>query len=97
MTRNRIRLFYWLAIIGALSGYLLGEMILGTGNGLYVAPVAAIVGLLLAWSLDYTRRAEVPPGVSGLPDDRSAAGTPERQRKTTNSVRVVKSQGGRKR
>ena len=97
MARNRFRIFYWLAIIGALSGNLLGEMILGTGNGLYVAPVAAIVGLLLAWALDRTRPAEASPRASEPTDERTATRPPERQRKTTSAVRVAKSQGGRKR
>jgi hypothetical protein len=96
MARSRFRLFYWLAIMGALIGYLLGEMILGTGNGLYVAPVSAIVGLLLAWALHRTRPADAAPRASEPTDERPATKPAERQR-NTNTVRVAKSQGGKKR
>jgi hypothetical protein len=96
MARSRFRLFYWLAIMGALIGYLLGEMILGTGNGLYVAPVSAIVGLLLAWALHRTRPANASTRAIEPTDERPATRPPERQRKT-NTVRVAKSQGGKKR
>ena len=97
MARSRFRLFYWLAIMGALIGYLLGEMILGTGNGLYVAPVSAIVGLLLAWALHQTRRADASPRAIESSDERPATRPPERQRKIS-TVRVAKSQqGGKKR
>lgn len=95
MARNRYRLFYWLAIIGALSGYLLGELVLGSGNGLYVAPVAAVVGLLLAWALWSTRgRGESLPRPA--PSVEPPAKQPDRQR-TNNKVRVAKSQGGKRR
>jgi hypothetical protein len=97
MTRNRFRLFYWLAILGALSGYLLGEMILGTGNGLYVAPVAAVVGLLLAWALDHTRRTDAPAQVTKPVDESLPRRPQEGQRKATGAVRVAKSKGGKRR
>jgi hypothetical protein len=96
MARSRFRLFYWLAIIGALSGYLLGELILGTGNGLYVAPVAAIVGLLLAWALHRTRPVGEPaPRAEAR---RDAAPTRPQGRQRSTKVRVTKStQRGKRR
>jgi hypothetical protein len=97
MTRNRYRLFLWLAIIGALSGYLLGELMLGSGGGLYVAPVSTIVGLLLAWALWSTRQGGEPPPRPAPPAQPPPAAPPERQRKATSTVRVAKSQGGKRR
>jgi hypothetical protein len=97
VTRNRYRLFLWLAIIGALSGYLLGESILGSGGGIYVAPVSAIVGLLLAWALQHTRPVNDPaPRIEPVDEPRPKP-PPGRQRKTTSAVRVAKSQGGKRR
>lgn len=95
MTRNRYRLFIWLGIFGALSGYLLGELILGSGNGLYVAPLSAVVGLLLAWALWQTRGGG-EPAPRPEPTVEPPPMPPQRQR-TNNKVRVAKSQGGKRR
>jgi hypothetical protein len=94
MPRSRFRLFYWLAIIGALTGYLLGELILGSGNGLYVAPVSAVVGLLLAWALWSTRPKDQPPARA---EPRAEPPPLPQQRQRKSTVRVTKSQQGGKR
>ena len=64
MTRNGIALFVGLGLVGAVSGYILGELSLGSGRGVTVAPLSALVGLLLAAALWKTRPRSVsePPG-----------------------------------
>ena len=89
MTRNGIVLFVGLGLIGAVSGLILGELYLGSGRGLSVAPLSALVGLLLAWSLWKTRprpvNAEPPPPAP-------VAAPPRRAQRQSNKVRVAKVQ-----
>ena len=75
MTRNGIFLFVGLGLIGAISGYILGELSLGSGRGLTVAPLSALVGLLLATALWKTRPRTVsvePPPAPVAPPPRQA-------------------------
>jgi hypothetical protein len=95
MGRNGLALFSGLALAGAASGYLMGELILGSGNGLYVAPVAAVIGLLLAWALWNTRAGGEPGPVPPSMSKPSPEVPQARQRK--NTVRVAKSPPGGKR
>lgn len=47
--------FVGLLIVGGLTGFVLGEVWLGPGNGRYVGPVFALLGLIVAWMLWRTR------------------------------------------
>ena len=93
MLQNCRLLFSVLVLIGGISGYILGEIYLGRGNGVYMSPISALVGALLAWALWSTRRrpsaaAEEPPAAT-IPPSRRAARNP-------GNVRVKKTQQGRK-
>ncbi len=55
MERGAVALFVGLACGGVILGALIGEVVLGRGSGLVVAPVAGIVGLALAWMLRASR------------------------------------------
>jgi hypothetical protein len=48
-------LFSGLALAGAVAGFVTGELVLGRGAGIYVAPLSALVGLVLAWMLRVSR------------------------------------------
>ena len=96
MGRGGLGLFSGLALVGAISGFVLGELFLGRGNGLYVAPVSAVVGLLLAWALWHTRPAG-EPGQAAEATSESPQDTPQ-ERRRASGARVAKSQqGGKKR
>ena len=92
MTRNGIALFVGLGLIGAVSGLILGELYLGRGRGLTVAPLSALVGLLLAGSLWKTR----PRPVNAEPPPAPVAAPPRRAQRQPSKVRVAKSQQGTK-
>ena len=94
MGRGGFGLFSGLALAGAVSGFVLGELVLGRGNGYFVAPVSAIVGLLLAWALRHTRPA-VEPGQATEAGDESPPEVTQAQRRAT-TVQVRKSQQGGK-
>lgn len=90
MLTSRRRLFIALALIGAISGFGLGELLLGPGVGVYVGLLSALVGLLLAWALWRTR-----PQVNGAVEQAAEppSSPPQRPRRAAN-VRVRKSQQG---
>ena len=85
-------LFSGLTLAGAVLGLLMGELALGRGYGLYVAPVSAILGLVLAWMLWVSR--------PRLPGDRGSAPAADRddvprnpaiERRGAASVKVTRS------
>lgn len=87
------RLFIVLTLIGAISGFVLGELLIGRGFGVYVGSLSALVGLLLAWALWRTR-----PQANGSGEQAAeppSSPTPQWPRGATN-VRVRKSQQGGK-
>ena len=88
MTRNGVALFVGLGLIGAVSGFVLGELSLGSGRGLTVAPLSALVGLLLAAALWKTR----PRTVGAVPPPAPVAPLRRGQRPTGRNVRVAKAQ-----
>ena len=92
MLQNRRLLFSSLILIGGISGYILGEIYLGRGNGVYMSPFSALVGALLAWALWSTRQRP-----SAAPEEPSATIPPSRRApRNPGNVRVKKSQQGRK-
>lgn len=50
-----------LGLVGASAGFILGELLLPVGRGLFVAPASALVGVLLARALWITRSRPDPP------------------------------------
>jgi hypothetical protein len=87
-------LFSGLALVGAVAGYVTGELVLGRGAGVYVAPLSAAVGLVLAWMLRASRPTATA-GTSPPPAPREEAAPPPnaaRQRAWGGAtVRVTKS------
>ena len=93
MMQNRRLLISSLTMIGAISGFILGELFLGRGMGVYVSLVSALVGGLLAWALWHTRP-RVTDATSVAPE---APRPPARQApRRVGNVRVTKSQQGGK-
>lgn len=98
MGRGAIGLFSGLAALGAVVGWVLGELILGRGRGPLVALVTAALGLLVAWALRLSRPAEQPPAdESPVPSTRGPvvgrrSGAPARASSPrAGNVRVQKS------
>lgn len=93
MTANRRLLFTALILIGAISGFALGELFLGRGMGIYVAPLSALVGLVLAWALWSTRprRTDVADVAEEPPEPPA-----RRMARQAGKVRVTKPQQGGK-
>lgn len=60
MRRSALLLYVVLGVGGLIVGIVLGELLLTRGSGLYVGPVMALIGLILAWMLRTTQR---PPDV----------------------------------
>ena len=85
-------LFSGLALAGAVLGLITGELYLGRGGGLYVAPVTAVVGLLLAWML-WVSRPRADGGQSPAPaaDREEVPRPPVKERQRGNSVKVTRS------
>ena len=88
MTRNGIALFVGLGLVGAVSGFILGELSLGSGRGLTVAPLSALVGVVLAAALWKTR----PRTASEVPPPAPVAAPRQSQRPAGSKVRVAKAQ-----
>jgi hypothetical protein len=65
-----------LGLVGAIAGFVLGELFLPAGRGLFVAPASALVGVILARALWITRPRPAQPGPIRRdgPDEGLAAG-----------------------
>ena len=80
-----------LGLVGAVAGFVLGELFLPAGRGLFVAPASALVGVILARALWITRPRPAPPTAPGGrdgPDEGLAAGyrPAERRREARRPV-----------
>lgn len=91
MGQNRRLLVSWLTLIGGVGGYVLGELFLGRGKGIYVAPLSMLVGLVLAWAL-WTTRPRV--GVAREAEPEVEVVEPRQPTRRAGKVRVTKSQQG---
>ncbi len=90
--------FAGLAIVGGLTGFILGEVWLGRGNGRYVGPVFALLGLLLAGMLWRTRPQHTEEEIAAAISEREAraaaakaAATAREESGRGATVRVAKS------
>ena len=64
--------FVGLTIVGGLTGFILGEVWLGRGNGRYAGPVFAVIGLVLAAMLWRTRPQHTEEEVAAAVAEREA-------------------------